>query len=181
MSPERIIYQNWIADLGRDPSQLPNPDELPNLASLTYPRLGEKNEPVMERQRLIREAVGSALLKLSDDERELIEQYHYMGRSYHEIAERSGRALHRLESLHRRALKKLRTSLAPLVKQLYGLGVSTDPDCPICISPHRKAIDRVIHERNRTATWRAVLQVLKSRFGIVITTPQTLIGHEKYH
>ena len=166
MSAERITYQNWITDLGRDPSQ-----------SLD---LDGSNNPDSERRRQISEAVALALSKLNDNERELIEQFHYMGRSYREIAESSGRNIHRLEALHERALKKLRTALAPLVKRLYGLAVSTDLDCPICTSPHRAAIDHLIKERNRSDTWRPIIRRLKDRFGIAINTPQTLIGHEKY-
>jgi hypothetical protein len=139
------------------------------------------DRPESVRRRQIRKAVAFALSKLGDNERELIEQFHYMGRSYREISGRSGRSIHRLEALHQRALKKLRTALAPLVKQLYGLGVSTDPDCPICTSPHRASIDRLIRERNRSDTWRSMIRLLKGRFGILITTPQTLIGHERYH
>jgi len=181
MSPERITYQNWIADLGRDPSQPLNLEETSRPIPVGAGDFEALNDPEPERRRRIREAVALALSKLSDNERELIEQFHYMGRSYREIAERSGRTIHRLEALHQRALKKLRTALAPLVKQLYGLGVSTDPDCPICTSPHRATIDRLIQERNRSDTWRPMICMLKSRFGIPITTPQTLIGHEKYH
>lgn len=181
MSAERITYQNWIADLGRDPSQ---PLDLYEQFGPISPGTGDlevSNGTELERRRQIREAVAFALSKLSDNERELIEQFHYMGRSYRDIAGRSGRSIHRLEALHQRALKKLRTALAPLVKQLYGLGVSTDPDCPICTSPHRAIIDRLIRERDKSLTWRPMIRLLKVRFGITITTPQTLIGHERYH
>jgi len=181
MSPERITYQNWIADLGRDPSQPLNLDEISGPIPVGADNFGALNDPEPERQRRVREAVALALSKLNDNERELIVQFHYMGRSYREIAERSGRTIHRLEALHQRVLKKLRMALAPLVKQLYGLGVSTDPDCPICTSPHRTTIDRFMRERNCSDTWRPMIRLLKSRFGIIITTPQTLIGHEKYH
>ena len=181
MSAERITYQNWIADLGRDPSK---PLDLEGQFGSISPGTGGSetlNSPEPVRRCQIREAMASALSKLSDNERELIEQFHYMGRSYREIAGRSGRSIHRLEALHQRALKKLRMVLAPLVKQLYGLRVSTDPDCPICTSPHRATIDSLIRERSRSDTWRPTIRLLKSRFGIIITTPQTLIGHEKYH
>jgi hypothetical protein len=181
MSPERVTYQNWIVDLGRDPAQALDAYEISSRVTAVDGSSETKTDSESERQRLIREVVESALSKLSDNERELIEQYHFMGRSYQEIAERSGRTIHRLESLHQRTLKKLRSALAPLVKQLYGLGVSTDPDCPICSSPHRPEIDLLIRERERFDTWRPLMRVLKDRFGITITTPQTLIGHEKYH
>ena len=182
MSPERIVFQNWITDLGRDPSQPVDLDAERHGSSLADAGgSGANSVPESERQARIREAVELALARLSANERELIEQFHYMGRSYREISELSGRTVHRLEALHRRSLKKLRTALAPLVKELYGLGVSTDPDCPICTSPERAVIDTVIRERDRARTWRPIIRLLKTRFGIIITTPQTLIGHEKYH
>jgi DNA-binding CsgD family transcriptional regulator len=181
MAAERITYQNWIADLGRDPSQPLDFEERSRPIPVGAGDFEALNDLEPERRRQIREAVAFALSKLSDNERELIEQFHYMGRSYREIAECSGRSIHRLEALHQRVLKKLRTALAPLVKQLYGLGVSTDPDCPICTSPHRASVDGLIRERNRSDTWRPMIRLLKSRFGIIINTPQTLIGHEKYH
>ena len=181
MSPERITYQNWIADLGRDPSQPLDFDGQSGPIPVGTGDFEVLNNPEPERRRRIREAVAFALSKLSDNERELIEQFHYMGRSCREIAERSGRTIQPHEALHQRALRKLRTALAPIVKQLYDLGVSTDPDCLICTSPHRATIDRLIRERSRSDTWRPMIRLLKSRFGIIITTPQTLIGHEKYH
>jgi len=170
MSSNRIVYQNWIADLGRDPGRQPDPGS------------PVAEDPVdIKRRDQIRRAVTEALEQLTDDEREFVERYYFMGRSYREIAELSGRAPHRLEALHQRALKKLQKELMPLVKQLYDLVPATNNDCPICASPAREEIDRLIESRDRSGTWRPVMKQIREEFNIGIVTPQTLIGHEKYH
>jgi hypothetical protein len=170
MSSNRVVYVNWIADLGHDPGNLPV-DGLPE----------SENPADTERRKQVRRAVSDALKQLSDDEREFVERYYFMGRSYREISELSGRVSHRLEALHGRALKKLQKELTPLVKQLYGLIPATNNDCPICASSSRAEIDRLIESRDRAGTWRPVMQQIRDEFKIGIVTPQTLIGHEKYH
>jgi RNA polymerase sigma factor (sigma-70 family) len=130
MSSSRVVYQNWIADLGRDPavpidSFYPNevggqPDGRVDELERFTARLPDSQE--LQRVDRIRAAVTQALSKLSANEREIVEQFHFMGRTYSEIAELSGRAPHRLDALRQRALRKLRKILAPLVKELYGLG-----------------------------------------------------------
>jgi len=189
MSSSRVIYQNWIADLGRDPAVPVDPDSPDELTGQTETRVDEIEcsavRPLdpQESQRVerIREAVVEALSRLNENEREVVEQFHLMGRTYREIAELSGRTPHRLEALHERAVKKLRKLLAPLVKELYGLGSGSEVECPICSSPRRSEIDRLITERDQEKTWRPVMRRIKTAFGLKITTPQTLIGHQKYH
>ncbi len=170
MSSNRVVYQNWIADLGRDPGR-------PPVAGPSEP----EDRAATERQEQIRAAVAEALRRLSDDEREFIERYHFMGRTYREIAELSGRAMHRLEALHRRSLKKLQKELMPLVKQLFELAPTPNTACPICTSPAREQIDQLIASRDPAGTWRPVMKQIRDEFNIGVITPQTLIGHEKYH
>ncbi len=163
MPSSRIVYQDWIVELGRDPA-LPPSDE------------GES-----ERGKIVEEAVETALKALSDNEREFIQRFHYMGQTYRQISESTGRTVHRLEALHRRATKRLRKELAPLVLDFYGVTGDSAPQCIICRSDHRREIDRLIADRKKTATWRPVIREIRKRYGLRITTPQTLIGHEKYH
>lgn len=170
MSSNRVVYQNWIADLGRDPGRPPvagSPES--------------EDRAVIERREQIRGAVAKALGRLADNEREFIERYYFMGRTYREIAELSGRAMHRLEALHQRSLKKLQKELAPLVKQLFGMAPAPNKACPICTSPARQQIDQLIASRDPAGTWRPVMKQIRDQFNIGIITPQTLIGHEKYH
>ena len=68
-----------------------------------------------------------------------------------------------------------------MVAELFGVTEESRPDCIICRSEHRREIDRVIASREEAETWRPVIRKIRERFGLKITTPQTLIGHEKYH
>ncbi len=176
MTSNRIVYQNWIVDLGRDPAQAPEP--------LTPERqFGAQgiDAPEVERRNRIEEAVGAALGKLDDNECEFIERYYFMGQSFGEIAAMSGRLVHRLEALHRRAVRKLRKNLAPLVAEMFDLRTDSRPDCLICQSSERACIDRLIAERDRAGTWRPVMKQIRDDYGVRIRSPQILIGHEKYH
>lgn len=175
MATNRIVYQDWIVELGFDPAEA----ERARDEALAGPSSRETAENL--RVERIREAVQAALKELTDDEKELIERLHYMGQTYAELAESSGRAVHRLEAIYRRAVRKLRRNLAPLVKEMYGLSGGRPRDCPICASLHRRAIDRIIEARDRQKTWRPVMVEIERRFGLKIATPQILIGHSKYH
>lgn len=189
MSSSRVVYQNWIADLGRDPAvpvDPDGPDELTDrietwIEEIEHSAVRPPDPQESRRVERIRGAVGEALSRLNENEREVVEQFHLMGRTYREIAELSGRTPHRLEALHERAVKKLRKLLAPLVQELYGLGSGPTGGCPICASPWRSEIDRLITERDHEETWRPVMRRIRTAFGLKITTPQTLIGHQKYH
>lgn len=192
MSSNRIVYQNWIVELGRDPDRppdIPGPDldrsdfisldELPEMSAAR-----DKSNPAgsdFERVAAIREAVGCALEQLSDDEREFVERFYYIGQSYQRISQKSGRAIYKLEAIHKRAIKKLRKLLAPTVATMFGLTAGDNPRCVVCNSEYRGEIDRLIASREPRATWRPVIQTIKKKYGLIITTPQTLIGHRKYH
>jgi len=163
MPSNRIVYRDWIVELGRDPA-LPLPTEGAN-----------------DHQAAVEEAVEKALEALSEDEREFIQRFYNMGQTYREISESTGRAIHRLEALHRRAAKRLRKELAPLVRQLYGVEGEPAPECLICSSGYRKEIDELIAAKKKSETWRSVIREIRKRYNLKITTPQILIGHEKYH
>ena len=124
--------------------------------------------------------VDRALGLLEEDERELIIQMHYLGRSYEEIARRSGRQTHRLAALHKRAFQKLRWWLGAHVEETYGI-VNRRPACPICDSAHRKEIDRIIASRDKSLTWKPVLARVREQFGLIFRNPQLLMSHERFH
>jgi DNA-directed RNA polymerase specialized sigma24 family protein len=119
---KRIIFQNWIADLGFDPSDrsVGDPDSKKNWPEISIPD-SKKNWPEISIEDLpessvqtgdtqasgrdetgsseLRRAVRAALDKLTEDEREFICQFYFMGRSYREISEESARAVYSLEAL----------------------------------------------------------------------------------
>jgi len=166
MSGNRIVYQNWIAEIGRDPFQ--PVDRCSGEAS-------KVNTGEIYRQ------VQRALEKLNEDEREFVIRFYYMGESYLEISKKSGRSVYRLASLHKRAIKKLRQSLTKFVADRFKIDSTPNRDCPLCNSPQREEIDELIRTRDKTAPWKPVIACLRKEYGLKINSPQLLIGHEKYH
>ncbi|MBD3257058.1 hypothetical protein GF377_01400 [candidate division GN15 bacterium] len=159
----RVVFEDWLVE--------GSPDQPP-------PWVSSPDEP---RQRRVRDEVASALGKLEEDERELVERFHFMGQTYREMACLSGREVFRVVAVHKRALRKLRALLAPLVAELYGIPPDPMPDCPICRSVYRPEIDQFIAARRPTETWRRVLRLVRGRYGLPAVTVGSLIGHERYH
>ncbi len=192
MSSSRIVYQNWIAEIGIDPERLRTNryqgDPLREAISLDDPAAGKISRDQARRvseeeksRREIRLQVRRALEALSDEERELIVHFYLMGKSYRELSDRTGRSVHKLEALHKRAVKKLRKELAGFVEQRFGIVTTSHSDCPICNSPYAAEIDRLIGNRDKTTTWKPLITTLREKYNLRVGSPQTLIGHEKYH
>ncbi|MFH2049866.1 MAG: sigma-70 family RNA polymerase sigma factor [bacterium] len=121
MSNSRVVYQNWIVDLGRDPL-----------------KQGFQNSAFEKPDEQIKEAVSSALKKLNANEQEFIIQFYYMGKSYQEISTQTGRVIYKLEALHKRALKKLEARLQGFVSNRFdikrGSPILMDTLISICFS-----------------------------------------------
>lgn len=186
---KRLTYQNWIVKLGRDPDDL-RLNEIPEPAQKLFtpleklsngPEFGPKAVSSDQRQERIIEAVREGLSQLDENEREFLILFHFMGRSYRQIAESSGREIYRLEALHLRALKQLRALLARFVEEEFDIRSENHPDCPICASPDRDEIDQLIDQKKAEETWSGTIRQIKDRFGIRIKTPQVLIGHKRFH
>lgn len=167
MRKQRIVYLDWIVELGYDPTG-DAPDR-----NLT--------ERESSRTEMIRSEVDRAVRSLSDEEQEFVRRFHFMGQGYQEIAEVTGREIHRLESLNRQVLKKLKKRLAGFVKETFDLEITIDSSCPICKSIHRVKIDQIIAAKPPDATWSGVIAEIKRRFGLRLQSPQRIIGHQKYH
>lgn len=163
----RVIYQNWIAELGLDPGQIRK-----FFDTVTGNTIVD-DEIDLE----VRRAIES----LADEEMEFVIRFYFMGQAYHEISEKSGRASHKLEALHKRAIRKLKSCLKSLVKRRFGLKAKKGKYCPLCGSPHRAAINEIITNRSESVTWRPILKEIYEQFGLKIKSPQVLIGHQKYH
>jgi hypothetical protein len=119
--------------------------------------------------------------KLDEQGREFITQFYFIGKTYREISEQSGHPIHKLEALHKRTLKKLKKELSSFVQDRFGIESRLDNKCPICRSSFLPQINRLITERNKTATWKPIIKTLRERYRLKITSPQVLVGHEKYH
>ena len=190
MSSNRVIYRNWIVEIGLDPAKLkeqPDRDDLrwisldsPVAATLSSDSV---QQAIVEREsaKAIRHAVHEALEKLSEQEKEFITQFYFIGKSYRQISDQSGRPVHKLEALHKRAVKKLRKELSSFVHERFGIVTHFGPKCPICLSSFVAQINRLIANRDMTDTWKPIIKVLRERYGLKVTSPQVLIGHERYH
>jgi len=166
MPKPRLLYRDWIVELGRDPRLI----ELNRYSHIPDPPNGK-----------IIEAVRSALAKLSPDERQFIELFYFRGCSLKETARVLNRKVTRIQGLRNRAVAKLKRELASFVKFEFGIETKIGKTCPLCKSKRRKEIDRLILSRGKRETWRRIIKTLKTEYGINITTPQILIGHRKYH
>jgi hypothetical protein len=169
MIGKRIVYQNWIVDLGRDP-------DARNLNPETAP--GIRDEKRVEQ---IHQAVSTAMAELDEDDREFIIHFHFMGESYRQISDKSGWPVHKLEALHKRSLRKLRKLLAPFVDEAFGIETEQNRNCPICDSVYSKQMNEIIRNRDRKSTWKPVLNLFRTKYNLFISSPQLLVGHEKYH
>ena len=172
MSKNRLIFINWIADSG-----------LALDKSAFFPLDEAELERINKRTEMLQRLVSEALGRLSEEEKEFVERFYYIGQGYREISEKSGRTIHKLEAVHKRALRKLKKELTPMVKELYDLDIKKKDEqtCPLCRSPYREEIDRLICCRDKKSTWRPIIKILREKYGILINTPQILVGHEKYH
>lgn len=169
MASNRLTYQDWIVELGHDPAQPPDQDTLVSNGQTGY------------RVERIREQVRLAMNALNESEQQFVTDFYFLGENYESISRRWGRPVCRLQALHRRALRKLRASLAGLVSREFGIRPERPPDCPICSSVHRAEIDRLIRSKDRRDTWRPLMRRLRHEFGLKIKSPQLLIGHHRYH
>lgn len=166
MSLKRIIYEEWIVELGFDPYQVANVFNL-------------VDKPPYN-QKLIA-AVRDALSKLTPLECEFIERFYFCGETIPQIAEDLHTEKKWVRSLHRRSVKKLQRYMAAFVKKEYDITVETGPECILCLSPHLAEINEMIKSKKKEETWRIIYRVLKEKYQIKIKTPQILIGHQKYH
>ncbi|MDH4156079.1 MAG: sigma-70 family RNA polymerase sigma factor [candidate division Zixibacteria bacterium] len=191
MSKGRLTYQNWIVDIGFDPDAGSpagvgwGDDEIKSAGDIDSEAVGVQKTAAPGREQpvtaLIRQKVAAALEHLNREEKEFITRFYYMGQSYREISEKSGRAVYKLAALHERALKKLKALLGGFVAEKFKIDADPVPTCPLCASRYRREIDQLIDRRGRKATWKPVLKLLKEQFGIKVRSPQLLIGHSRYH
>jgi hypothetical protein len=186
MGRERIIYRDWIVELGREPSEIARESSQWANGCPNQEFAGLDGSPVaaeLDTEQVVRikEVVNKALESLEEEEREFVVRFYYMGQSYTELAELTGRPVHKLETLHRRAVRRLRNQLTPLVGDGCNPCQEEVRRCPICSSSRRGEIDKLIRGRKPGQTWRRVMKHLKGEFGIDIKSPGTLAAHEKYH
>lgn len=134
------------------------------------------------RQERIITRVREELEKLNENERELIEKYWYEGNTMSEIARGQGRPTYKVESFYKQVMRKLKNNLCKFVEMEFK--IETEPEkyvCPICSHPRLKEIDGLLATRRPDQTLGKYIKILKHDYGIVISTPQVILGHLKYH
>lgn len=166
MGKAKIIYQNWIAEIGADPHKIRE--------------VMSSDSPGLPDDEIVR-AVQKALKKLPPFQRELIERYYFDGCSCEELSRDYDFRIREIRAYLRQAIKSLKKSLNPFVKGRFGLQTDRIADCPICTSPFREEIEKLIIGRNPRETWKNVMKILRQDYGLDIKAPQTLISHKKYH
>lgn len=140
----------------------------------------QPSEAERQRRQELEGAVLRALACLPATERAVVEQRYLEGCSFAEIAAREGRTVSVITGRHRRALRRLRTLLAGFVQSRFGIRPER-PDCVICKSVYRDAIDRLIAARRPEEPYSVLIRRIKASCGLTIKSPQTIIGHWKYH
>jgi IS30 family transposase len=165
MSPRKLTYQNWIVEIGFDPGRK---------GDISVGADRPRNERIIA-------AVREAVARLSPLEREFIERYYFCGQSCASIASALNKKEKRIEAIRRQAVIKLRKYLAGFVRKQFRIEVETGPDCPICNSPCKAEIDRLIKNKKKKETWKKIIKMLKEDYSVIIRTPQILISHQKYH
>lgn len=187
MSQNRIIYQNWLVELGAEPKEIQK-EGLLKIISLEEllegrfdlsPEYQTRTETLKQAE--LKEAVASALKKLSEEEQEFIIRFYYMGESYATLAELSNRSIHKLSVLNKKAIKKLKKQLAVFVQKRFGIKEKNSPKCSICLCDNCAEINRLIQNRDKTKTWRPILKILREQYNLKFKSVQAVIGHEKYH
>lgn len=164
MGRDRIVYQNWIVKLGRDPDI----------------KIHDIGEPTPYNQRIIAQ-VNDVIDSLDIDEADFIRRFYMQGICYREISELTGRAIYRLEALHYRALKKIRNRLGSFLSDSFEISVKAASDCPLCTHTNNDRINNLIRAKPKEETWKKIITTLKNEYQIKIGTPQIIIGHVKYH
>ncbi len=138
------------------------------------------NEEYLGSQELDR-AVRKALEQLQESEKELIERRFLLGESYERIGEELNCPTRELERQLREATIKLRRLLTPFVQRRFKVKINSPRRCPICERPEREEAERIIASKHQEETWKRIMHELRNRLGLEIVSPQTLIGHVKYH
>ncbi len=183
--PKRLCYRQWLVNYGFDPREDPPTDNL--LVYQSGRPLSVDDEPMPDQSTTDPQPAESidtlmvrrAVARLRDDERDIIERYYYMGQSFQQIAELLVCASIIVERRHRLALARLRRILEPWF--LRGDTAGLEPACRICRSPHRRAVEVVICSKTNEESYKRVLRIIRTQFGLKLNHPHALIHHRNFH
>lgn len=125
--------------------------------------------------------VQGALNSLMPNEKMVVEEYHFQGRTLRDIALQMSRTRSEVAGLLARGEEKLKTALLPYVAERFGIGAAEpERSCRVCAHPQAAAITQLLLAKPREETWSRVLQQLKARYGLENPSPRTLIAHLRH-
>lgn len=168
----RIRYLNWATELYgyRD-------REIEGRILKDSSQSAKESEINASLNRRVRKAVE----RLSSDEKQFVQLFYFEFKNYQEISRKLKKKTHKLERIHHRALGKLRILLADFVQERFKLEIPEDTDCIICKSPLRRELNELIRKKAEDETYSRLIKILKQKYGIVVKTPQVIIGHVRKH
>lgn len=142
------------------------------LPEIPQPELPQPDEEVVS-------AVRRSVRKLSSIERDVVERFHFYGQSCDEIGAALRISPARTYSVLKQARRKLKSLLSPFVRERYGTP-GPSGRCPVCRSPDRKAIEKLLKTKTREETWKRILSRLKTDFHLQ-ASPRGLKCHQREH
>ncbi len=166
MGTPRIIYQNWIVENGADPRKVRH--EIPG------------DDRIIPNDEIIK-AVRQALKRLPPLQKELVERFYFEGHTIEDISCSLDISIRDVRAFLRDAVRSLKRSLNGFVEKKFGIVAAKVASCPLCASPFREEIDRLIAAHKPRETWSKIIKTLRIQYGIHIIAPQILISHKKYH
>ncbi len=140
----------------------------------------EPNEESLRKQEVLEQQVRDAVDKLDAAERLIVERHYFEGKSLARIARETRCSPALVQGIHRRTCKRLRKLLAPFVLVRFGITAEAS-DCPICRCAQRLEVEAVIVQHEDGDSYCGVISELRNVYGVAIVSPQTIIGHIKYH
>jgi hypothetical protein len=124
--------------------------------------------------------VRAAVEQLRGNERMVLERHRFDAVPFTVIAAELNWRVIRVQNVERRALRRLRRLLAPYVRERFGIE-APQAKCPICDSACRGQADIMIAARINQESFGVLMSRLRCSYGIRVISPQTIIGHSKYH
>ncbi|MCH9031495.1 MAG: hypothetical protein IIB00_04465 [candidate division Zixibacteria bacterium] len=179
MARNRVSFEDWISALCVSPERERSRDRDWVPDSKTDKREREATE---ERADKISREVRRAMELLDSGERESIELYYFMGESLENIPVRLSVSKRQVEKNLRVGTLKMKRILYQFVRESFQLkNAPSQPNCLICASSDRNMAEKIIKSKKPEEPWRRIIRELREKLGIEIRTPQTLIGHVRYH
>jgi len=125
--------------------------------------------------------VRQTVYDLESNHRQVVIMYYFENLDVEQITAELGLDQRIIYRRLRESLIKLRSSLAEAVKSRWPKQFRSLKLCPICDHPERLAIEKIIHGKKTSESWRTINKKLKQQIGRIFNPPTIMINHIKYH